>query len=286
MPASVVTPSSCLGGGCSTKFEDWGNGQWAMGNGQWAMGNGQWAMGNGQWAMGNGQWAIEVRMEVRYGMLGALDVCAAKTSKVVAIGRTARMRHEITSSNYNTSPSDPADNPTTLRDVTGVDFAWICTKKNGCSVGLSPSTPPPEPCSAEMTPAYSYDYARFFHICSVCANIEKLYWTTGAPLCRLVACETSNDCLSFLLAHRCRFTNAKTASVKTRISNSFPAARSIGMMRNRFASRYTLEPKLAKPTQLSPYKLRLSSTPLALVRRIPTNVPSLMAAKPTDDRRK
>ena len=91
----------------------------------------------------------------------------------------------------------PADNPTALRDVTGVNFAWICAKENGCSVGLSPSTPPPEPCSDDMTPAHSYDYERYFHICSVCSNIENLYWTSGAPLCRLVVCETSNDCPIF-----------------------------------------------------------------------------------------
>jgi len=87
----------------------------------------------------------------------------------------------------------PADNPTTVRDVTGVEFGWDCDA-SGCLVGLLASTPPPDPCDADTRAGYSYSWGRFFEICSVCVAADDSYWSTFPSQCRILACDTSDDC--------------------------------------------------------------------------------------------
>jgi len=89
----------------------------------------------------------------------------------------------------------PADNPTTVRDVTGVVFGWNCAAD--CSVGFVMSTPPADPCGGGDRSAYSYQWGRFFDICSVCVATDsagQLYWSTTPGQCRMLACDTAADC--------------------------------------------------------------------------------------------
>jgi len=87
----------------------------------------------------------------------------------------------------------PEDNPTTVRDVTGVEFGWDCDAK-GCLVGALASTPPPEPCGGDSRAGYSYAWGRFFEICSVCVSADDTGWSTWPSQCRILACDTSDDC--------------------------------------------------------------------------------------------
>jgi hypothetical protein len=87
----------------------------------------------------------------------------------------------------------PEDNPTTLRDVTGVEFGWDCDA-SGCQVGLLASTPPPDPCGGDSRAAYGYAWGRFFEICSVCVSADNAFWSTFPSQCRILACDTSDDC--------------------------------------------------------------------------------------------
>ena len=88
----------------------------------------------------------------------------------------------------------PADNPTTVRDVSGVVFGWDC-QSNGCEVASLPETPAPDPCGGSDRAGYSYTWGRFFDICSVCvASDGSGIWGTTPGQCRLLACDTSADC--------------------------------------------------------------------------------------------
>jgi hypothetical protein len=87
----------------------------------------------------------------------------------------------------------PEDNPTTVRDVTGVEFGWDCGSK-GCQVAIVDGTPPPDPCGGGERAAYSYAWGRFFDLCSVCVSSDTTYWSTSPGQCRILACDTSDDC--------------------------------------------------------------------------------------------
>ena len=88
----------------------------------------------------------------------------------------------------------PADNPTSVRDVTGVEFGWSCGD-SGCVVTPLAATPAPYPCAAPDTADYSYTWGRLFEICSVCvAHEPDIYWSTTPGRCRILACDTDADC--------------------------------------------------------------------------------------------
>jgi hypothetical protein len=88
----------------------------------------------------------------------------------------------------------PEDNPTAVRDVTGVEFGWSC-KDSGCKLELLPSTPPPDPCPDPNDSAYNIAWGRFFEVCSVCVlHAPGAYWGTTPGQCRLLACDTDADC--------------------------------------------------------------------------------------------
>jgi hypothetical protein len=88
----------------------------------------------------------------------------------------------------------PEDNPTAVRDVTGVEFGWSCDAR-GCQVTLLPATPPPDLCSDPTASAYSFGWGRFVEICSVClAREEGIYWSTTPGQCRILACDTDAQC--------------------------------------------------------------------------------------------
>jgi hypothetical protein len=88
----------------------------------------------------------------------------------------------------------PEDNPSSLRDVAGVEFGWSCDDR-GCVVTQLPATPPPDPCGDPTAAAYSFSWGRFFRICSVClARQEGIHWSTTAGQCRILACDSDDDC--------------------------------------------------------------------------------------------
>jgi hypothetical protein len=88
----------------------------------------------------------------------------------------------------------PGDNPTRVRDVTGVEFGWDCDL-NGCEIRSLAATPPPDACAATDTPNYGWSWGRYFEVCSVCDRNDDSYtFTTTAGQCRLLACATSMDC--------------------------------------------------------------------------------------------
>ncbi len=88
----------------------------------------------------------------------------------------------------------PEDNPTTVRDVTGVPFGWSCTSY-GCEIALLPTTPAPDACAGSDTPNYGWSWGRYFEVCSVCDPSDASYTFSTTPgQCRVLACATSMDC--------------------------------------------------------------------------------------------
>jgi hypothetical protein len=88
----------------------------------------------------------------------------------------------------------PADNPTTVRDVTGVAFGWSCSS-SGCGIALLATTPAPDPCTGDDVPGYGWAAGRFFAICSACAPQSGAFvYSTQPGQCRVLACDTSADC--------------------------------------------------------------------------------------------
>jgi hypothetical protein len=92
----------------------------------------------------------------------------------------------------------PADNPTEVRDVSGVPFGWSC-HASGCQVTLTVGTPAPDACTSNDQPGYSYSWGRFFDVCSVCvpsagSGSGSFYWSSTPGQCRILACATSADC--------------------------------------------------------------------------------------------
>jgi hypothetical protein len=88
----------------------------------------------------------------------------------------------------------PEDNPTAVRDVTGVEFGWSC-RASGCGIALLPATPAPDACGAGDTPTYGWAAGRFFEICSACAPQSGAFvYSTQPGQCRVLACDTSADC--------------------------------------------------------------------------------------------
>jgi len=88
----------------------------------------------------------------------------------------------------------PNDNPTALRDATGVAFGWSCDGQ-GCVVTQLAATPAPNPCPNPNASAYSFSWGRFVEICSVClADEPGFYWSTTPGECRIVACDADADC--------------------------------------------------------------------------------------------
>jgi hypothetical protein len=87
----------------------------------------------------------------------------------------------------------PQDNPSVVRDVTDVEFAWRCDD-HGCDIGALETTPPPNECGSGKA-AYSYRWGRFFDICSVClSDTAGIHWSTTAGECRILACDENRDC--------------------------------------------------------------------------------------------
>jgi hypothetical protein len=90
----------------------------------------------------------------------------------------------------------PQDNPTTIRDVTGVDFGWVCDDQ-GCKVTRLATTPAPDPCPNPQDSAYGDSWGRFVEVCSVCLGHEPgFYWSTTPGQCRVLACATDANCPS------------------------------------------------------------------------------------------
>jgi hypothetical protein len=94
----------------------------------------------------------------------------------------------------------PEDNPTTVRDVTGVEYGWSCTDP-GCVVTQLATTPPPNRCTDPTASAYGFAWGRFVDLCSICLAREPgFYWSTTPGECRLLACETDAHCPAFYQA--------------------------------------------------------------------------------------
>jgi hypothetical protein len=88
----------------------------------------------------------------------------------------------------------PQDNPTQVRDVTGVDFGWLCDDA-GCSLTRLASTPAPDPCSNPQDAAYGWSWGRFVDICSVCLGHEPGFlWGSTSGQCRVLACASDANC--------------------------------------------------------------------------------------------
>jgi hypothetical protein len=88
----------------------------------------------------------------------------------------------------------PEDNPTTVRDVSGVEFAWSCTS-NECEIRSLPTTPAPDACAGNDAPNYGWSWGRYFDVCSVCDPSDDTYTFSTTPgQCRVLACSTSTDC--------------------------------------------------------------------------------------------
>jgi hypothetical protein len=92
-------------------------------------------------------------------------------------------------------PAGGHDNPSQLRDVTGVPYGWQCVAPRGaCQVAPTDATPPPAACEPSATPGYAVSWGRFFDICDVCVDPVTQVWSTEAGRCRLVACSADADC--------------------------------------------------------------------------------------------
>ena len=88
----------------------------------------------------------------------------------------------------------PNDNPTALRDATGVAFGWSCDGQ-GCVGTQLAATPAPNPCPNPNASAYSFSWGKFVEICSVCLASEPgFYWSTTPGECRILACDADADC--------------------------------------------------------------------------------------------
>ena len=87
----------------------------------------------------------------------------------------------------------PADNPAAVRDVSGTVFGWDC-KANGCEIAYLAETPPADPCGGGDRAGYSYSWGRFFDVCSVCVSTDGTSWGTTPGQCRILACDTDDDC--------------------------------------------------------------------------------------------
>lgn len=91
-------------------------------------------------------------------------------------------------------------NPEVVRDTTGATFSWTCSEdgsyNEGCTIKPL-DAPPPAQCDDRKV-WYSYAWGNFFEICSVFSmEIEHVYWSTDASLCRFVACDSDDECPQF-----------------------------------------------------------------------------------------
>lgn len=95
------------------------------------------------------------------------------------------------------------DNPAQLRDTTGAKFALSCND-GVCHLAPEAGTPPPATCDGAPV-GYSYAAGRFVSICSVVGSSDTEGWFTDGSLCRLVACESDDECpLVFGREYVCR----------------------------------------------------------------------------------
>jgi hypothetical protein len=85
-----------------------------------------------------------------------------------------------------------SSNPEGVRDTTGATFSWTCSD-DGCTVEPI-DAPPPAQCGSSRV-FHSIIQGNFINICSVASLPDSGgAWFTDASLCRLVACDSDDEC--------------------------------------------------------------------------------------------
>ena len=87
----------------------------------------------------------------------------------------------------------PADNPTSVRDVTGVEFGWSCGD-SGCVVTPLAATPSPYPCTAPDTAAYSYTWNDSSRSAASARSTTWHLLEHDPGQVQVLACETDANC--------------------------------------------------------------------------------------------